>query len=127
MINGLKEAPKIASNIASIISELADSLLNKGEQLVGSILSEVYEDLLNNLLSFILRDDIPSDIDMQRVRVAGFSALYNLLQYAPRDCENTVMTFMNEIYGMLESSTKPDVELDAKTMDFQGFFLCALQ
>jgi hypothetical protein len=127
MIRGLKEAPKIASNIASIISELADSLLNKGEQVYNSILSEVYEDLLSSLLTFILRDDIPSDIDMQRVRVAGFSALYNLLQYAPRDCENSVLTFMKEIYTMLENSTKPDVLLDAKTMDFQGFFLCALQ
>ena len=91
MMNGLKETPKIASNIASIISELADSLLNKREQLDTWILSEVYEELLNNLLEFILRTDIPNESDMTRVKVSGFSALYNLLQYAPCDAENTVI------------------------------------
>lgn len=127
IIKGLTDTPRIASNIASIISELADSLLNKGEQLQTSILSQVYDDLLNSLLDFILRQDIPSDIDLQRVRVSGFSALYNLLQYAPRDWENDVVRFMQGIFSMLENSIKPDVTLDTKTMEFQGFFLWALQ
>ena len=127
MINGLSESPKIASNIASIISELSDSLLNKDEIVENSTLSQVYEELLNKLLDFTLRENISSDIDLQRVRVSGFSAMYNLLQYAPRDWENEVMKFMGEIFTMLKNSVNPEISLDSKTMELQGFFLWALQ
>lgn len=127
MMDGLKETPKVSANIASIIAELAEALLNRPEKVNSCILSECFEELLSNLLQFIMRNDIQNESDIARVRVSGFSALYNLLQYAPSDCENASINFMNEIINLLEHSLDKSVQLDTKMMELQGFFFCALQ
>lgn len=85
MMDGLKGDVRMAANVASIIAELADSMLNRPEKVHSCILSEVFGELCNELLAFILNDNIESETDLSRVRVSGFSALYNLLQYAPQD------------------------------------------
>lgn len=127
LIDGLKEEPVIASNIATIIAEIAEALLNTDIRVHSCILSECFEELTNSLLTFILREDLKTDLELHKVRVSGFSALYNLLQYAPSDCENFSLDFMTNVYNMLESSVAPGMVLDSKQEELQGFFLCALQ
>ena len=127
LISGLKENSKVAWNVAAIIAELADSILNQGDRIHTCILSDGFEELLNALLDFILRDDFKTEGEASRVRVSGFSAMYNLLQYAPSDCENVSVNFMGHIIEMLKSSVKADYQLSAKQLELQGFFFWALQ
>lgn len=121
IISGLKENSKVACNVAAIVAELAESVLNQGQRIHTCILSDGFEELLNALLEFILRDDLINETEASRVRVSGFSAIYNLLQYAPSDCENTSLGFMHHIVGLLKSSVNPDLNLDTKQLEIQGF------
>lgn len=128
ILNGLKEDVKIAANVATIVTELADSVLNIEEGRVSTCpISSIYEELLGALWDFIMRNDTNSDADISRIRVAGFSAMYNLLQYAPKDCENTSLSLMETIVGMIQNSVEEGVELDVSSKELQGFFFCALQ
>lgn len=94
-----------------------------GDKRDSSILSDCYDELINKLFDFVLRNDIERESELYTVRVAGFSALYNLLQYAPRDCEKISLKFMDDVHRMLEKSIDPTCELDAKNKELQGFLL----
>lgn len=120
---GLKENYRVSSNIASIITELAESLLAGECKTKTSILSEVFKDLLGDLLSFTLRDDINNEAEITRIRISGFAAMFSLLQYASEDCEDVCCDFMLEIYNMLKNSVEPGATFDARTQELQGFFL----
>ena len=126
-MDGLKGDVRMAANVASIIAELADSMLNRPEKVHSCILSEVFGELCNELLAFILNDNIESETDLSRVRVSGFSALYNLLQYAPQDWDTELIKIMNHVFEMLERSVEFDDRLDTKQEELQGFFFWALQ
>lgn len=125
MIVGLKEGSQTSVSICTIIAELAESLLCQDYLVSTCIISEVYEELLSELLNFIMAEDM--HVNIQKARIAGFSALYNLLQYAPKDCENHSVNFMEHIFSLLQNSIEPGVKLDSQMQELQGFFLCAIQ
>lgn len=125
MIIGLKEGSQTSVSICTIIAELAEALLCHDYLVSTCIISEVYQELLAELLNFIMTEDM--HVNIQKARIAGFSALYNLLQYAPRDCESHSINFMEHIFSLLENSIDPEVELNPQMQELQGFFLCAIQ
>lgn len=120
MINGLKLPVRVSASIASIISEVAESLLMGDTRCDTSILSEVYQELLTELQDYVLNDS-NTDQERMRARVAGFSAIFNLLQYCPRDCDNTAINFMRHAVDMLNNSTQVDLNISAE--ELQGFYL----
>ena len=123
-LEGLQYEPRVASSIASIISELAESTLNIGRRVDTDILSECFEELLDHLYQVTLREDA-AESDPLKLKVSAFSAMYNLLQYAPRDCENYSIDFMHKLIRQLKESLK--IKLDAHQQELQGFFFCTLQ
>jgi hypothetical protein len=125
MIVGLKEGSQTSISICTIIAELAEALLCQEYPISTCIISVVYEELLRELLGFIMIEDM--HVNIQKARIAGFSALYNLLQYAPRDCEDHSINFMEHSFGLLSDSVHQGVELDPLKEELQGFFLCAIQ
>ena len=68
-----------------------------------------------------------NDLEINKRRVSGFSAIYNLLQHAPSDCENDALCYMDTILERLDSSLRHQGVLEIKHEELQGFFLCALQ
>ena len=123
-IGGLQFEPRVASNTASIISELAESTLNIGYILHTSIFSECFEELIDCLYDLSIRQ-VSCDSESTRLKVSGFSALYNLLQYAPRDCARSSEAFMHRMIEALEFSLK--TKLNVHYQELQGFLLCTLQ
>ena len=124
LIQGLCLKSKEASNIASIISELAESSLNTENKLDKCIFSECFEELTKGLYEMAKIDE-PSESETSRKRVSGFSALYNLLQYAPSDCEHLLMDFLPQTIDALKQSLK--VKSDESHQELQGFLLCTIQ
>lgn len=100
LINGLRTNNSISANICSIIAELAEAILDQETPVETCILSGVYEELLNVLKDYVL------DENGENKRVAGFSAIFNLLQYAPIDCQETSFNFMTYILDLLEESVQ---------------------
>ena len=114
----------ISSSLAAIMSEIAESVLISDPKLKTCFLSGLYEELLHKLQDYALSEDF-NDIDKSRARVAGFSAIFNLLQYCPDDCEVYSLNFLENAMKMLDQSTQTN--LDASGEELQAFYLCAVQ
>ncbi|CAI2382880.1 unnamed protein product [Moneuplotes crassus] len=121
LINGLRTNNNISANICSIIAELAEAILDRENPIETCILSGVYEELLSVLKDYVLEENSGN------TRVAGFSAIFNLLQYAPIDCQETSYNFMNYILDLLEESVKDSEPPSIANQELQCFFLCAVQ
>lgn len=127
LLRGLEEGGIISINICSIISEWAESILNQDTIVHTCILSQVYQELLNKLIDYVLSDQDQKETLLKRRRVSGFSAIYNLLQYAPEDCEYNSIEFMGYVLELLEKSVNVEGAIDTTAEEFQGFFFCAVQ
>jgi importin subunit beta-1 len=125
LLECLGDVPRVARHICWAIHNVAEVFKEQGD-LDTSGLSVLFQPVLTALLNVISR----SDADEFKLRISGYEAINELIQAAPADCHQIVLSvqplFMRELQSTL--ATQPlSVEERAAHEEKQGLLCSVLQ
>jgi importin subunit beta-1 len=128
LLNGLKDELRVACNSASIINELAKSLKPMEGQ-TSNLLSNVYPELIEKCLEAAYRQqDHAHDYNQKenKIRLAGFDALYSLFENAPPNVEMVLQKSLQFCYEKIQE-INGEGDINEEQQSLQSFLLVCLQ